>query len=311
MDRVVVPITSVAAAAAVADLAGRGVAVVGVAVDVGQGAPLEALRDAALAAGALRCHVFERRDRLADAFLWPALRIGAVGVDGEPIVTALSAPCVAETAVDVARIEGAGAVAAADASPRARQRLHAAVRGLAPDLGVVAVAVDPDLDERNAWAHVRPLGVDDLPSPPAVVAGAAPPARLTIGLKGGVPVALNGVAMTPAALVDAVATIARVHGVPGHVAAAGADAPGTRWRVHAPAAVALDRACAAVGDGRLDEPTRRFLSDSASTYARLVRDGRWFSPLRGGCDALAAHVFADVAGEVMMTMQHGRIEVTA
>ena len=140
MERIVVPVLTADAAAAVSDLAARpGTTVVAVAIDVGQAVPLEELREIALAAGALRCHAFERRDRLADAYLWPALRAGIVGVAGEPVLTALSAPCVADAVVEVARLEQATAVAAAAAGARERQRLLAALRDLAPDLGVVAV----------------------------------------------------------------------------------------------------------------------------------------------------------------------------
>ena len=100
---IVVPVLTAAAAAAVSDLAARpGTTVVAVAIDVGQAVPLEELREIALAAGALRCHAFERRDRLADAYLWPALRAGIVGEAGEPVLKALSAPCVADAVVEVA-----------------------------------------------------------------------------------------------------------------------------------------------------------------------------------------------------------------
>jgi argininosuccinate synthase len=40
-----------------------------------------------------------------------------------------------------------------------------------------------------------------------------------------------------------------------------------------------------------------------------VRDGHWFTPLRGGLEAFAAHVFDLASGEVAMTMQQRRIEV--
>jgi argininosuccinate synthase len=61
-ERIVVPVTSVDAAEVVAELSRRDAAeVIAVAVDVGQTAPLDELRDVALAAGAVRCHVFDRR----------------------------------------------------------------------------------------------------------------------------------------------------------------------------------------------------------------------------------------------------------
>ncbi|MGE0360433.1 MAG: argininosuccinate synthase domain-containing protein [Vicinamibacterales bacterium] len=310
MERLVVPFTSVEAAGAVTDLVGRGAEVVAAALDLGQGVPLDELRDVALAAGAVRCHVFERRERLAAAFLWPAVRIGAVAVAGEPIVTALSAPCIAETAVEVARLERATAVAAAETGLRARQRLVAAVRDLAPDLGLIAVAGDGPTEERNLWASVRPLGADE-PAAEAVSARAGAAATVVVTVARGVPVALNRVTMPPAEIIDSLDTIARSHGIGGRVVGGGDDAPGRRWLVRAPAAEALHRACAAVIDRSLDTTTLAFLAETAETWARLARDGHWFTRLRGGCDALAAHVLEDASGEVTMTMQHSRIEVAA
>ena len=125
------------------------------------------------------------------------------------------------------------------------------------------------------------------------------------------PVALNRVAMPPAEIVDSLATIARAQGVAPEVADGGAESRDGAGLVQAPAAAALQRACAAVADRTLDDASLTFAADAAEAYARLVRDGHWFTRLRGGLDAFAAHVFADVSGEVRMTMRHGRIEVEA
>ena len=249
MERIVVPFTSVDAADAVSDLAGRrATEVVAVAIDVGQAVPLDELRDVALAAGALRCHVFELRDRLAERFLWPALRAGALGVAGEPVVTALSAPCVAEATVEVARLEHATAVAAAAASARVRQRLLAALRDLSPDLGVVAVRGAAGLDEeRNLWARVRPL--DSRPARRRPTDRA--PAAARAGALAGHHRARDAGGAEPRG--DAAGGDRRQPGDhrpgpgdwrPRSPTAAPAARP--RWLVQAPAAVALHRACAAV-----------------------------------------------------------------
>jgi argininosuccinate synthase len=310
MERIVVPFTSVDAADAVSDLIRRhATEVVAVAVDIGQAVPLDELRRAALAAGAARCHVFDHRDRLAARFLWPALRAGTIGVSGEPVVTALSAPCVAETVVEVARLEGAAAVAATAPGARERQRLLAALRDLAPGLGVVTAAgARTPGDERNIWARVR--GLDRTEAPALDDASTTSPARLVVSIAHGWPVALNGVVMPPDGIVESLATIARVQGVTAEVAADG-DAPGQRWLVHAPAAVALDRACAAVAGRTLDEAARTFAGEAAAAYARLLRDGHWFTRLRGGLDAFAAHLFEAASGDVTMTIGERRIEVEA
>jgi argininosuccinate synthase len=307
MERIVVPVTSVEAADVLSDLVRRNAtAVIAVAIDVGQAVPLDELRDVALAAGALRCHVFDRRDRLAERYLWPALRAGLLGVPGEPVVTALSAPCIAEVAVDVARLEQATAVAAAAPGARERQRLLAALRDLTPELGVVTVGRGRDAgDERNLWARVQPVAAAD---PPPAAASTAAPAHVVVTIEHGLPVALNRVAMAPAEIVDSLTTIGRARGVPPRTMRA---ADGRRWRVHAPAAETLHLACSAVAERSCDDATRSFAADAAAAYAGLVRDGHWFTPLRGGLEAFAAQVLDTASGEVTMTMQHGRIEVGA
>jgi argininosuccinate synthase len=306
-ERIVVPVTSVEAADAVSDLVRRDAGeVIAVAIDIGQAAPLDELRDAAIGAGALRCHVFDRRERLAERYLWPALRAGLLGVAGEPVVTALSAPCVAEVVVEVARLELATAIAAAAPGPRERQRLLAALRDLGPELGVVTVGRSRDAGvERNLWARVQAVAPGE---PPPAEATTAAPAQVVITIEHGLPVALNHVAMAPAEIVDSLTTIARAHGVAPVVRR---DTDRRRWRVHAPAAETLHLACSAVAERTFDEATRSFAADAAEAYAGLVRDGHWFTPLRGGLDAFAAQVLDTASGEVTMTMQHGRIEVGA
>jgi argininosuccinate synthase len=312
MERIVVPFTSVDAADAVSTLARRaGTEVVAVALDLGQAAALDELRDVALAAGALRCHVFELRERLAAEFLWPALRAGALSAPGEPIVTALSAPCTAEAVVEVARLEHATAVAACAPAARARQRLLAALRDLTSDTGVVTVGGPGTEDERNLWGRVRALGAEAIAPEEGAPAASIPAAEVVVTIERGVPVALNHVAMPPVELVDSLATIARGHGLTSRIVAGGADEPGRRWLVHAPAAFVLHEACAALIEQGLDARTQAFSAGVAQEYAALVRDGHWFTPLRRGLDAFAAHVRDGVAGEVRLSMREGRIEVEA
>jgi argininosuccinate synthase len=64
--------------AAIARLAAQGdVAVVAVALELGRGPALAGLKDAALAAGATRCHAFDLREQFARDVLIRALRDGA------------------------------------------------------------------------------------------------------------------------------------------------------------------------------------------------------------------------------------------
>jgi argininosuccinate synthase len=114
--------------------------------------------------------------------------------------------------------------------------------------------------------------------------------------------------MTPSELIDSVQTIARAHGIDAWTVTQATPAART-WRVDAPAAFVLDRARAALAARTFDERTSDFALTVAETYAGLVRDGGWFTPLREGLDALMARVLDMATGDVTVHVACGRIEV--
>ncbi len=305
MSRLVLPVLTPAAAAAVAHLVADGrFEVVAVAVDLGQTSALEGVRDAALLAGAARCHVVDRRDTLADALLWPALRVGAIAVPGAPLVTALSMPVVADAVAEVARHEGATAVAAWADDPLDRQRLRALLRASAPGLGVVSVPQGATGPARNLWATVRAIDAGTAVSAARVVSRNR--ATVRIGVERGVPIRLNGVPVSPVEMTDSVATIAADHGVgPWTVRE---DATGTMWEVDAPAAQVLHQAMQILVDRVADGPTIELRGTLAAAYATLVRDGAWHSPARAGIDACVDRLLAHADGDVTLHISDGRIE---
>lgn len=306
MERLVIPVLSPAAADVIARLVARSdLTVVGVAIDVGQGVGLDAVRDLALAAGAARCHVIDRRERLAAQVLWPALRAGALDVPGAPIHTALSMSVVADTVIDIAGLEDATAVAVWTDDPGDRPRLRALVRTAAPALGLVATTRDaPAMPARNLWAQVE-LAVA---VPPASPPRDGSRATLTIDVERGTPVGVNGVAMTPAEIVESLQTIGAHHGIAPFTIRDDAPA-GATWRVDAPAALVRARAMATVASRTFDGPTAVVAAMVADAYATLVRDGAWGSAARAGLDAFVDRVLATATGAVAVQIEHGRIEV--
>ena len=132
--------------------------VIAVALDVGGALSLAALHDAALAAGAVRCHAFDVRDELVRDYLLPALRESS-HADPQALWARCAAALASDTLRKIAAVEGA--------------------RVVAPE----PVAMAP---------RRRP-----------VVA----PARLEIAFEAGVPVAVNGVAMTLPELMESLETI--------------------------------------------------------------------------------------------------------
>src|SRR5215831_14399774 len=138
--------------------------VVTVTVDLGQGVALDAVRTRALAAGATRAHVIDARDEFARAFVLPALQAGAVYEGRYPLATALGRPLIARHLVEMARVEGAKAVAhACSDNENDRVRLETAVRALDPDIRVIAASDESGLTPAAAADFAKHRGI---PVPP-------------------------------------------------------------------------------------------------------------------------------------------------
>lgn len=220
--------------------------VVAAIVDVGQTDDLEELRARALACGATRAHVIDRRDAFARAAVLPAIA-APTPLDAEALLR-LPEPIIAATLVEVAAIEGAVAVAHAS-----RERsFDGCLADIEPALKVIAPA--------REWRE-RGIGVPDYARahhlPPAstraerhlLIRRVAPAllqsdgsARVTIAFDAGVPVSVNGVEMTLEELIESVSLIGGQYGF-------GDGA------VPAPAAVVL-RAAYAASAGHGSAPVR-------------------------------------------------------
>jgi argininosuccinate synthase len=106
--------------------------VVAVALDLGNGVPLSELRDAAVAAGAIRCHALDLREEFARECIVPALRAG-VFADADAAIASLAHDFVARKLADIAEIEQA-----------------------------TVVPLDTDFDARRATPPGRAVGPADL-----------------------------------------------------------------------------------------------------------------------------------------------------
>ena len=110
-------------------------------VDLGQGLELADIHERALAAGAVRAHVVDARDEFVREYILPALQAGAVYEDRYPLATALGRPLMARRLVEIARMEGASAIAHGCTGVHNDQvRLEASIRALDPSLSVIAAA---------------------------------------------------------------------------------------------------------------------------------------------------------------------------
>ena len=301
-----------------------GADVIAVTVDPGQGRELEAVRDRALAAGALRAHVIDGRETFANQFVLRALRAGAVQDDGHPMPKALGRPLLAHSLVDIARLERASAVAHGCDDVMDRIRVETAIRVLNPDLQVVALAAERALAPLSAGPDHRPLpslgdelfttdvnlwgrsfarrpAAASLPLPNELFtltrAAADCPdeaAFVDLAVTAGVPVSINGVTMPLSELIVSLGLIAGAHGVGRIETAHGA--------CEAPAAVVLHHAHQALQARTADLETDRFAHTVSRRYAELIAHGGWFLPLREALDAFVDLAQRPVTGVVTVKL---------
>ena len=209
--------------------------VVAITLDVGQPCELEAIRQAALAAGAIRAHVLDAREDFARVCIAASLgEAGGAYIPGHNLACAL----IAKKLIEVARIEGANLIAHAGGGDD-HAEIEAAARAIDPAVTVLHADAARPQEQRAVRATLWERPTEDIAtSMPKPELDA--PARLEIAFASGLPVSINGVPMTLPELIESVSTIAGTHGV-GRVT----DTAGVA--VHAPAAVVLQAAHDALG----------------------------------------------------------------
>jgi argininosuccinate synthase len=311
--------------------------IIAVAMDLGQGRELEAVRDLALAAGARRAHVLDLREDFARDFVLPALKAGAIDEHQYPLVTELARAPIAQKLVEIAGMEQARAVAHGCAGdPAGQSPLDLAILALNPELTVIAPARDwrmtdsqlveyarlrgipvpPDSDHAptvdvNVWGRSVRLGsaLRETDDPYSMTRAPAEcpdePAYVDVRLECGVPTGINGVTLPLVELISSLNTIAGAHGV-GRIGRVEPRAVGQSRRIcEAPAAVVLHAAQREMLRRVASSELQRFARSVALQYIEIVRAGSWFTPLRAALDAFVESVQQRVTGSVRLKLFKG------
>ncbi len=319
-----------------------GVEVVTLTVDVGRGSLREGVEHRAMSAGAARAWVVDARERFVTDFVWPHLQANALYQGAYPLATALARPLIAQLLVEVARREGADAVAhGCTGKGNDQVRFDVAVHALDPGLEVVApmrvgmgLTRDQEIDyaaergieipitkaspysiDANLWGRSIETGVleDPWAAPPADVfewtadlATAPAPVEIVVELEGGLPVALDGERLPPVDLVERLHTLAGAHGI-GRIDHVEDRLVGIKSReiYEAPAATVLHTAHRALEGLTLTKDTLRFNRLVGDELARLTYDGLWFSALHRDLRGYVASSQRVVSGEVRIRLDHG------
>jgi argininosuccinate synthase len=199
--------------------------------------------------GAIKSLVVDAKEEFVKDYIFPALKANAVYEDHYPMATALARPLIAKILVDVARSEGAQAIAhGCTGKGNDQVRFDVGVNSLAPDLKIVAPAREwgmtreqliqyaakygiplpitsksPYSIDENLWGKSTECGVLEDPwnEPPedafnwtkSVKDAPDEPEYIEIGFEKGIPVSLDGKKLDGICIIRKLNAIAGNHGI--------------------------------------------------------------------------------------------------
>ncbi|PCN50044.1 argininosuccinate synthase [Candidatus Geothermarchaeota archaeon ex4572_27] len=137
-----------------------GAEVVTVTLDVGQGEDLREIEERAWRLGVVNHYSIDAKREFVERFVFRAIKANALYEGKYPVSTALSRPLIAEKLVEVARKEGADAVAhGCTGKGNDQVRIEVTVKALSPDLKVIAPVREWGLTREAEIEYARRHGI--------------------------------------------------------------------------------------------------------------------------------------------------------
>jgi argininosuccinate synthase len=321
--------------------------VVAVCGDIGQGGDeLEGLEAKARKTGASEVYVADMREEFVSDYLWRMVRAGGEYEHKYLLGTSIARPLLAKKQAEVAlatRCDGLAHGCTGKGNDQVRFELT--YKALAPHLPVIAPWREWDIvsredaiayaakhnvpisqtttkiysRDRNIW-HISHEG-GALEDP----ANAAPddvwmltkspkeapdkPADVTIGFERGIPVSLNGKALSAVELLSGLNQIGGEHGI-GRIDLVENRFVGMKSRgcYETPGGTIIMAAHRELEALTLDKNLAHYKQKLALDYAELVYNGLWFTPLRESLDAFFEKASGSTTGEVTMRLYKGTLQ---
>jgi len=311
--------------------------------NVGQEEELTGLEDKAKRTGAVKCFVRNLEDEFVRDYVFPIMQANAIYEGTYLLGTSIARPLIAKHLVDIANAEGAEAIChGATGKGNDQVRFELTAYALKPDIKIIApwrlwnftsrtdlieyaklhsipVSVTvkkPYSMDRNLlhisfeggiledpWAEapddmrVLTRSLKDTPNEPEYV---------VVGFDQGVPVAVNGRTLGPAALLRELNRIGGAHGV-GRVDMVENRFVGMKSRgvYETPGGTILHQAHRAMESITMDREVMHIRDSLIPQYSRLVYYGFWFAPERTMLQAAITESQKDVTGEVRCKLFKG------
>ena len=317
--------------------------------DLGQGEEVEPARNKAEMMGIKEIFIDDLREEFVQDYVFPMFRANAVYEGVYLLGTSIARPLIAKRQIEIAKEVGADAVAhGATGKGNDQVRFELGYYALKPDIKVIAPWREWDLNSRTklieyAQKHQIPIPKDKEGEPPystdanllhisyegkaledpwvgpeesmftrSVSPENAPdePTVLEIEFDRGDPVAIDGVRLSPAALLTKLNEMGGANGI-GRIDIVENRFVGMKSRgvYETPGGTILLPARRAVESLTLDKGALHLKDEIMPRYAELVYNGFWFSPEREMLQAAIDDSQKRVSGTVRLKLYKGNVIV--
>ena len=319
--------------------------------DLGQGEELEPARQKAEMLGIREIYIEDLREEFVRDYVFPMFRANAVYEGTYLLGTSIARPLIAKRQIEIANETGADAVAhGATGKGNDQVRFELTYLALKPDIRIIAPWREWDLTSRTklvdyAEKHQIPLPKDKRGEPPfsqdanllhissegKVLEDPAQPAdydliltrmvspmdapdratEIEIAFERGDPTAIDGAALSPAALLTRLNALGGENGI-GAIDIVENRFIGMKSRgvYETPGGTILFHARRAMESIALERGAAHLKDELMPRYAELVYNGFWFAPEREMLQAAVDRASERVSGTVRLKLYKGNVIVT-
>lgn len=320
--------------------------VITLAADLGQGDELDAVQKKALKSGASISLVADATESFVKDYAFPAIQANALYENRYPLSTALARPLIAKLLVEAAEEHGADAIAhGCTGKGNDQVRFDVSIGALNPNLKILAPAREWGFTREQSIEYGERFGIpapvkksspysldknllgmaieagileDPYAEPPedvfqmtkGIEATPNEPEYVEITFEKGLPIAVNGESLNPVGLIKRLNTIVGNHGV-GRIDMIENRLVGIKSRevYETPALLVLIQAHRDLESLTLTADVTQYKRGIEETYARLVYNGLWYSPLKGALDAFVQQTQERVNGTVRIKLFKGTANI--
>ncbi|MGB1457192.1 argininosuccinate synthase [Spongiibacter marinus] len=318
--------------------------------DIGQGEEVEPARAKAEALGVKEIYIDDLREEYVRDFVFPMFRANAIYEGEYLLGTSIARPLIAKRLIEIANETGADAIShGATGKGNDQVRFELGAYSLKPGIQVIAPWREWDLTSREtlmAYCETHNIPVDfsskKKKSPYSMDANllhisyeggkledpywepeedmwrwsvspeAAPdkPTYIEIGYQNGDPVTLNGEALSPATMLEALNKLGGANGI-GRLDLVENRYVGMKSRgcYETPGGTIMLKAHRAIESITLDREAAHLKDELMPRYAKLVYNGYWFSPERRMLQTAIDESQGFVNGTVRLKLYKGNVVV--